>query len=212
MKRMRRSRTTGPTASKVAEADLGFRPLLPIVCFLQPKTLSQQLHSLSPSSTTQPEMDEARSQADYGHLPTQQTSRSPSARVEPASIAEYQEWPFQGLLKRTRVGKETVYNLEFQLPHIPEHLHLPILSEALGIRSDKETSAEIRTSHSAVAHSEVRPATLRPKRKRVPWKSEENETILKMKKEGCSWEEIHHALPDRTPGAIQLQYSTKLKK
>jgi hypothetical protein len=33
-----------------------------------------------------------------------------------------------------------------------------------------------------------------------------------MKKEGCSWEEIHHALPDRTPEAIQVQYSTKLKK
>ena len=80
------------------------------------------------------------------------------------------------------------------------------------MRSDKEASTEGGTSHSAVAHSEVRPATLRPKRKRVPWESEENKTILKMKKEGCSWEEIHHALPDRTSGAIEVQYSTKLKK
>jgi len=78
------------------------------------------------------------------------------------------------------------------------------------MRFDKEASADVRTSHSTVAHSEERPATLRPKRKRVPWESEENETILKMKKEGCSWEEIRHALPDRTPGAIQVQYSTKL--
>jgi hypothetical protein len=33
-----------------------------------------------------------------------------------------------------------------------------------------------------------------------------------MKKRGLLMEEIHHALPDRTPGAIQVQYSTKLKK
>jgi hypothetical protein len=48
---------------------------------------------------------------------------------------------FQGLLKRTRIGKETVYNLEPQLPHIPEHLHLPVPSEALGMHTN-ETSAE----------------------------------------------------------------------
>jgi len=169
----------------------------------------------------QPEMNEARSQAEHGHLPTPaddehhhtpRTARSPSAPAESALVAEYQEWPFQGFLKRTKIGNETTYNLEFQLPRIPERLYLPIQSEALGIDSSKGTSAEVRNHHSAVAHSEVRPATLRPKRKRVPWKQEENETILKMKKKGCSWEEIHHALPDRTPGAIQVQYSTKLKK
>lgn len=30
--------------------------------------------------------------------------------------------------------------------------------------------------------------------------------------EGCLWKEIHNALPHRTLGAIQVQYSTKLKK
>ena len=86
-------------------------------------------------------MDEARSQADYGHLPAPKTSRSPSAKVEPASIVEYQEWPFQGLLERTRIRKETVYNLESQLPHTLEHLYLPVPSEALGMHTN-ETSAE----------------------------------------------------------------------
>ena len=149
---------------------------------------------------------------DDEHHYTPRTSRSPPASAKSALVAEYQEWPFQGFFKRTRIGNETAYNLVFQLSYVPEHLHLPVLSEALGMRSDKEASTEVGTPYSAVAHSEVRPATLRPKRKRVPWKPEENETILKMKKEGCSWEEIHHALPDRTPGAIQVQYSTKLKK
>lgn len=141
-------------------------------------------------------MDEARSQADYGHLPTLQTSRSPSARVELASIAEYQEWLSQSLPKRTRIGNETVYNLESQLPHIPEHLHLPVPPpppEALGMHTN-ETSAQAA------------------KRKCVPWKPKENKTVLKMKERGCSWKEILNALPHRILGAIQVQYSTKLKK
>jgi hypothetical protein len=144
---------------------------------------------------------------------TPRTSRSPSITVESALVAEYREWPFQGFLKRTKIGNETTYNLEFQLSHIPEHLHLPVLSEALGMRSNKETSAEAATPHDTGAHSRVHSTALQSKRKRVPWRPGEDETILKMMEEGgCSWEEIHHALPDRTPGAIQVHYSTKLKK
>jgi hypothetical protein len=183
-----------------------------------PLYLRQSRPLVSHSTTS---LDDAQPQADCGSRSTlvddeqhytPRPSRSPSTQTESVPIAEYQEWPFRGFLKRTKIGNETTYNLEFQLPRIPEHLYLPIPSEALGFGSNTGTSAEVGTPHSAVAHSEVRPAILRPKRKRVPWKSEENETILKMKKEGCSWEEIHHALPDRTPGAIQVQYSTKLKK
>jgi hypothetical protein len=48
-----------------------------------------------------------------------------------------------------------MYNLEFQLLHIPEHLHFPILSKALGMRSNKETSGEATTTHNIVAHSKV---------------------------------------------------------
>ena len=174
--------------------------------------------SLTPSSTAQPEMGDAQSQADHGHPPTladdpPRVSRSPSAAVESAPVAEYQEWPFQGFLKRTRIGNETMYNLEFQLLHIPEHLHLPVLSEALGMRSNKEMSAEAATPHDAGAHSKMHSATVRPRIKRVRWTPEEDATILKMREEdGCSWEEIHAALPHRTLGAIQVCFSSKLKK
>ncbi|KAF4636261.1 hypothetical protein G7Y89_g1829 [Cudoniella acicularis] len=83
---------------------------------------------------------------------------------------------------------------------------------AFGNGSDQETATAAANPHNTVAHSKVRSGTLQAKRKRVPWTLEENETILKMKEEGCPWEEIHAALPRRTPGAIQVQYSTKLKK
>ena len=75
------------------------------------------------------------------------------------------------------------YNFEFQLPHVQEHLH----SEASGMRSDKETSAEAATPHDASAHPKMHPATVRPRKKRVPWTAEEDATVLKMRDEGgCS--------------------------
>ncbi|CZR69119.1 uncharacterized protein PAC_20209 [Phialocephala subalpina] len=161
--------------------------------------------SLTPSSTTQPEMGDAQSQADHGHPPT--------LAVKSALLAEYQKWPFQSFLKRTRIGSKTTYCLEFQLSHIPEHLYLPVLFEALGMRSNKETSADAITPHDASAHFKMHSAAVRPRIKRIRWTLEEDATILKMREvDGCSWEEIHAALPHRTPGAIQVQYSTKLKK
>ncbi|CZR65297.1 uncharacterized protein PAC_15197 [Phialocephala subalpina] len=198
------------------------RSLVHIVKAVTPPREHSQAPRLTPSSTMQPEMDEARSQAEHGHLPTPaddehhhtpRTPRSPSAPAESALVAEYQEWPYQGFLKRTKIGNETTYNLEFQLLHMPEHLHLPVLSEALGMRSNKEMSAEAATPHDVGAHSKMHSAAVRPRIKRVRWTPEEDATILKMREvDGCSWEEIHAALPHRTPGAIQVQYSTKLKK
>jgi hypothetical protein len=133
--------------------------------------------------------------------------------VESALVAEYQEWPFKGFLKRTKIGNKTTFNLEFQLLYVPEHFHLPVLSGALGIYYNKETSIEAATPHNIIAHSKVHPAISQRKRKHIKWTPKENETIREMREEdGCSWEEIYAALPHRTPGAIQVQYSTKLKK
>jgi hypothetical protein len=81
------------------------------------------------------------------------------------------------------------------------------------MHSNKETSAEAATPHNIIAHSKVWPATLQSKRKQALWTPKEDATILKMREvEGCSWEEIHAALPHQTKGTIQVHYSTKLKK
>jgi hypothetical protein len=53
-----------------------------------------------------------------------------------------------------------MFNLEFQLSHVPEHFYLPILSKALGMRSNKEASTEAATPHNIVAHSKVPPVAL----------------------------------------------------
>ena len=167
---------------------------------------------LPPTSTDNALTDEPTAVDNDDHH-SSQTSRSPSIMVESAPVAEYQEWPFQGFLKRTKIGDKTIYDLEFQLPHVLEPLQLLILSKALGMRSDKETSAEAAALHDAGVHSKMRPAAVRRPIKRVRWTPEEDATILKMREEdGCSWEEIHAALPSRTLGTIQVHYSMKLKK
>lgn len=81
-------------------------------------------------------------------------------------IAEYQEWPFRCFLKRTRIGHDTTYNLEFQLQHILEPLHLPILSQALNVDSDELTSTKTFIPYNNL-HSKERLETLQAKRKRV---------------------------------------------
>jgi hypothetical protein len=83
----------------------------------------RQSRPLVSHSITSLEIDDAQPQADCGYRSTlvndeqhytPQPSRSPSTPTESVPIAEYQEWPFQGFLKRTKIGNETTYNLEFQ--------------------------------------------------------------------------------------------------
>jgi len=128
------------------------------------------------------------------------TSRSPSATVESVPYAEYQEWPFQGFLKRTKIGDDVTYNLEFKLPSISEHLHLPINPAVLDINRD------------AAAHSKIHQAPSKPKKSKVPWTEEEDIKLLQMWNESRSWEYIFAELPHRSEGSIRVRCSTKFKK
>jgi hypothetical protein len=175
-------------------------------------------------SITSLEIDDAQPQANFGcpstlvddeHHHTPRTSRSPPASVKSAPIAEHQQWPFRGFLKYTRIGNETTYNLEFQLSHVPEHLHVPLLSEALGMhpKDIPDAPTEAATLHDASACSKVYPTAVRPRTKRVRWEPKEDAMVVKMREDGCSWETIQAALPRyRTQDAIQVRYSTKHKK
>ncbi|KAF8850006.1 hypothetical protein BDZ45DRAFT_697068 [Acephala macrosclerotiorum] len=172
-----------------------------------PKPCLRQSHGLAPSSTTQSEMDESPPQADHGHLSTPgddehhyppPTSRSPSVTVESAPVVEYREWPFQGFLKRITIGNQTIYNLEFALPRIPEHLGLSLHSEILGAGS-RESSAEAVVSHKAVAS-------------RKPGKelTKEQESLLaKMVHEDETWTEIRRHFPGHTLQSLKENFFTK---
>jgi len=62
-----------------------------------------------------------------------------------------------------------MYNLEFKLTSISEHLHLPINSKALDICSSKEALLKASTHHDATAHSKIYQALLKPKKSKVSW-------------------------------------------
>jgi hypothetical protein len=117
----------------------------------------------------------------------------------------------QCFLKRIKIGDDVTYNLEFKLPSISEHLHLPIDPAVLDICSSKEAPAKAPTHHDATAHSKIHQAPLQPKKRRVKWTLEEDAKLLQMRNDGRSWEYIHAALPHRSIGTIQVHYSTKLK-
>jgi hypothetical protein len=118
---------------------------------------------------------------------------------ETVPVAKYQEWPFQGFLKRIKIGDDVTYNLEFKLPSISEHLRLPINPNALDI------------NHDTAEHSKIHQAPLKPKKSRVSW-VEDDIKLAQMWNEGRSWEYIFAALPNRSEGSIRVRCSTKFKK
>jgi hypothetical protein len=115
---------------------------------------------------------------DKHHYPPS-PSRSPLGEVKSAPLAEYREWPFQGFLKRTTIGNQTIYNLEFELPCIPEHLdlslHPAVLSASFG-----ESSAEAVVCHWAVTSRKLA---------RELTKNQES-LLTKMVHEDKTWAEI----------------------
>jgi hypothetical protein len=163
--------------------------------------------SSPPPPTTGAEIDEAQSQDDHGCSSTfideqhcaSRTSRSPSAASEAVPVAEYQEWPFQGSLKRIRIRDNVTYNLKFKLPPISEHLRLPIDPNPLDI------------NHDAAEHSKKHQASLKPKKSRVSW-VEDDVKLAQMWNEGRSWEYIFAKLPHRSEASIRVRCSTKFKK
>ncbi|TGO81190.1 hypothetical protein BPOR_1288g00010 [Botrytis porri] len=128
-------------------------------------------------------------------------------------------------LERDRVQSKTSKRC-LSTPIENSHSYLPNLSKSSGITPNSiiptgmpisrntvtnlnVKKAESSKTCSVVIYSKVQAPISRKNSSR--WTSSENMKILNMKKRGRSWEEIHTALPNRTQGAIQVHYSTKLK-
>ncbi|TVY13031.1 hypothetical protein LARI1_G009055 [Lachnellula arida] len=154
--------------------------------------------------TTSLEVD-AQPQADRRCRPTpihnkhsSRTSRSPSKASKAAAAAEYQEWPFQGFLKRVTIGNQTIYNLEFSLPRISEHLNLSLHSEDSSV-SAKESSIDAAISRRAVTS-------------RKPGKelTKDQESLLaKMVQDDQTWTEIGRHFPGYTLQWLKKNFFTK---
>jgi len=162
-------------------------------------------HSLTPSSTTQPEIDESPSQADHAHPPTPvdsgyhntpQTSRSPS--VGESTPAQYLERPILGFLKCTTIGNRTIYNLEFAFPSTCEHPNLSLYSEDLGSISG-ESPAKAAVSHRVVSKREPRKELTK----------EQESLLAKMVHDDQTWAEIRRHFPGHTLLSLKENFFTK---
>jgi hypothetical protein len=68
---------------------------------------------------------------------TQGSTVSRSSPADAESIgADYQEYPFQGLFKRVRIGRETTFNLEFTLLDLPDSFR-----PSIGLHISNSTSS-----------------------------------------------------------------------
>ncbi|KAH8790802.1 hypothetical protein F5882DRAFT_377148 [Hyaloscypha sp. PMI_1271] len=116
--------------------------------------------------------------------------------VESTPVAEYQEWPFQGFLKRTIVGNQTIYNLEFALPRTSDYSHLCLHSELLG---SGESLVKAIASHQVVS--------IRKPDKEL---TKEQEILLaKLVHEDKTWAEIGRHFPGYTLLSLKENFFMK---
>ncbi|ELR08218.1 hypothetical protein GMDG_03028 [Pseudogymnoascus destructans 20631-21] len=131
--------------------------------------------------------------------------------------ADYQEYPLQGFLKCVRIGRETTYNLEFRLLDLPDSLR-----PSIGLHISNPTSSKesvVGSAHSRVCASHAkrsRPGLQKQrKRGRLQYTAEEDNLLMRPKKKGLSWKEIHRAFirafSDRSIGSLQVRYCNELK-
>jgi len=143
------------------------------------------------------------------------TSQSPSSDGESILGADYQEWPFQGFLKRTRIGRETTYNLEFRLPDLPDSFRPSIDLESLNCRPSRETVPRLMRPRLCASHAKRSRPPVRKQSKRLQYTEEEDNMLIDLKKKGLPWKKIHRAFNrafrERSIESLQVRYCTKLK-
>ncbi|PVH70471.1 hypothetical protein DL98DRAFT_597783 [Cadophora sp. DSE1049] len=132
------------------------------------------------------------------HHYTPPSSRSTSDTEESASAAEFQEWLFQGFLKRVTIGNQFTYNLEFSLSHVPKHLSLSLHSEDLGT-SSRESSVEAAVSRRAVTSRKLGKELTKNQESR----------LAKMVHDDETWAEIGRHFPGHTLQSLKDNYFTK---
>jgi hypothetical protein len=128
---------------------------------------------------------------------------SPTSHVGPVSLdavmaARFEEWVLKNVsMKRITEKDKTTFQFQFEWP---------ACSHDNGHEEHTDRSSG-RSKRSKLPQAP--PVALSP---RCKWTVEEETKVCEMKRDGRSWAEIQRALPHRSKGSIQVQYSTKLKR
>ncbi|OBT82160.1 hypothetical protein VE02_10021 [Pseudogymnoascus sp. 03VT05] len=131
--------------------------------------------------------------------------------------ADYQEYPLQGFLKCVRIRPETTYNLEFRLLDLPDSFRPSIGLYISNSASSGESAG--KSAHPRVCASHAKrsqPAPQKPrKRGGLQYTAQEDNLMMRLKKKGLPWKEIHlafiRAFPERSIGSLQVRYCNELK-
>jgi hypothetical protein len=124
-----------------------------------------------------------------------------------STTAEYREWPMHGFFKRTMIGNEIRYGMEFSLEQLHELC-------ALVCPHASRAGSSIGPVDSSRPPPQAKKTGLGPtsQTKGTRFTQEEDAKLIDTKEiKRSSWDEIEGAFPGRTRATLQVHYYTKLK-
>jgi hypothetical protein len=129
-----------------------------------------------------------------------------------STTAEYREWPMHGFFKRTTIGNEIRYSMDFSLEQLQGLCAVACPLHATSPSSDRDSSAG-PASLPKVSTRVKKTRSAPPSRsKRTPFTSKENAMLVDLKEnKGWPWKRIEPKFPQRTLNSLQVHYCTKLK-
>jgi hypothetical protein len=117
------------------------------------------------------------------------TGVSTSCRVQ------YQEWPFEGFLKRTRIGNGIMYSPKFKFSRVSERFILAISVETFGTTGSSEDAPAKTVILRKVTVFQIPRSVLL--RHDLAWRTlrgrQEDKKLYKIKKDGYPWKQIFAA-------------------
>ncbi len=144
-----------------------------------------------------------------------QRSPTPSLgddELTPNTRAEYQEWPLHGFFKRTIIGNETRYCMEFSLEEFQKLRASASPLHTSRANSNVHSSMMIASSFSNPTRTKKPRSALSSRSLRTRFTQEEDTKLIDLKEtKRWSWDQIEGAFPGRSRGSLQVHYCTKLK-
>ncbi|KAK8121424.1 MYB DNA-binding domain containing protein [Apiospora kogelbergensis] len=161
---------------------------------VQPSAISLPI---TPSEQISQESANGGESQDSDNIQSRRSSfRYSSTNPGPGTGAEYHETPFSGVIKRTTIGHDTYYSLEFK-------------SNALSTCFPQVMSLLASTSPAVALNTMASSKTSSSRERYTP---EDDQKIIRLKdKMGLTWEEIADQFPGRSSTALHVRYSTKLR-
>jgi hypothetical protein len=129
-----------------------------------------------------------------------------------STTTEYREWPMHGFFKRTTIGNEIRYSMDFSLEQLQGFCAIVCPLHTMSPNSDRDSS--VRWANRPRVSTRVKKTQSAPpsRNKRTPFTLKEDALLVDLKEnKGWRWTQIKQEFPQRTLNSLQVHYCTKLK-